>query len=91
LYKIHAIYSRKIVSIYKTVIEGIPIDPIGGSETKFSLSFPGEETSLGFGLPSHLPMGDVPYPHGALHTVFSTTHLEMLQILTGSLKELWNI
>ena len=36
-----------------------------------TLSFPGEETSLGSGLPSHLPKGDVPYPyspsHGFLH------------------------
>ena len=36
-----------------------------------TLSFPGEETSLGSGLPSHLPKGDVPCPyspsHGFLH------------------------
>jgi hypothetical protein len=36
-----------------------------------TLSFPGEETSLGSGLPSHLLEGDVPCPsspsHGFLH------------------------
>ncbi|MGB6866428.1 MAG: hypothetical protein WBE11_12100, partial [Candidatus Aminicenantaceae bacterium] len=34
--------------------------PIGNFEN--TLSFPNEETSLGFGLPSHLPLGDVPCP-----------------------------
>jgi len=42
---------------------------IGGCEN--TLSFPSEETSLGSGLPSHLPKGDVPCPscpsHGFLH------------------------
>jgi hypothetical protein len=64
--------------------------PIGDCEN--TLSFPSEETSLGSGLPSHLPQGDVPCPsspsHGFLHhtigilnyaTRFHTiTDLEML-------------
>ena len=41
-----------------------------------TLSFPSDETSLGSGLPSHLPMGDVPYPsspsHGFLHHIIGT-------------------
>jgi hypothetical protein len=50
--------------------------PIGDCEN--TLSFPSEETSLGSGLPSHLSQRDVPCPHGALHTVFSTTQLRVL-------------
>ncbi|MGB6340377.1 MAG: hypothetical protein WBF32_11445, partial [Candidatus Aminicenantaceae bacterium] len=46
------------------------------SKTKFRLSFPSEETSLGSGLPSHLPSGDVPCPvspsHGLLHHTIGT-------------------
>jgi hypothetical protein len=47
---------------------------IGGFEN--TLSFPSEETSLGSGLPSHLPKGDVPCPfspsHGFLHHTIGT-------------------
>ena len=50
--------------------------PIGDCEN--TLSFPSEETSPGSGLPSHLHKGDVPCPHGALLTVFSTTQLRVL-------------
>jgi hypothetical protein len=55
------------------MMDDIPSAPIGDSEN--TLSFPSEETSLGSGLPSHLPMGDVPCPPRALLTVFSTTQL----------------
>jgi len=52
----------------------IPSAPIGDCEN--TLSFPGEETSLGSGIPSHLPMGDVPCPsipsHGFLHHTIET-------------------
>jgi len=58
--------------------ERCPSVPIGDFENEIPLSFPREETSLGSGLPSHLPLGDVPCPHGALLTVFSTTQLEHL-------------
>jgi hypothetical protein len=55
--------------ISKTVMNDVPSVPIGDFEN--TLSFPGEETSLGSGLPSHLPSGDVPCPsspsHGFLH------------------------
>ena len=61
-------------SISKTVMNDLPSVPIDDFEN--TLSFPSEETSLGSGLPSHLLMGDVPCPHGALLTVFSTTQLE---------------
>jgi len=48
----------------------VPKVPIGDFEN--TLSFPSEKTSLGSGLPSHLPTGDVPCPsspsHGFLHT-----------------------
>jgi len=40
-----------------------------------TLSFPSEETSLGCGLPSHLPW-EMYHARPALHTVFSTTQLE---------------
>ena len=40
-------------SIPKPVMSDIPSDPIGDFEN--TLSFPNEETSLGSGLPSHLP------------------------------------
>jgi hypothetical protein len=43
----------------------IPSVPIGDFEN--TLSFPSEETSLGSGLPSHLPMGDVPCPSSPSH------------------------
>jgi len=53
----------------KTVMNDVPKVPIGDFEN--TLSFPSEETSLGSGLPSHLPKGDVPCPsspsHGFLH------------------------
>ncbi len=46
-----------------------PSDQIGGNEN--TLSFSSEETSLGSGPPSYLPLGDIPCPsspsHGFLH------------------------
>jgi len=42
-------------------------------DIKNTFSFPSVETSLGSGIPSHLLMGDVPCPQGALLTVFSIT------------------
>jgi hypothetical protein len=56
------------------VIEKRPEVPIGDCEN--TLSFPGEETSLGSGLSSHLPGGDAPCPsspsHGFLHHTIGT-------------------
>ena len=52
---------------------------------KNTLSFPSEETSLDSGLPSHLPIGDVPCPPRALHTVFSTTQSDLLIQISVSL------
>jgi hypothetical protein len=63
-----------IGSISKTVMNEVPSVPISDFEN--TLSFPSEETSLGSGLPSHLPMGDVPCPsspsHGFLHHIIGT-------------------
>jgi hypothetical protein len=57
----------------------VPRVPISDFEN--TLSFPSEETSLGFGLPSHLPMGDVPCPsspsHGFLHHIIGTLNNAM--------------
>jgi len=75
----------------------LPSVPIGDFEN--TLSFAGEETSLGSGLPSHLPSRDVPCPsspsHGFLHHTIETlnkvtrfltiTVLEMLTISIGTL------
>jgi len=61
------------VSISKSVL--ISLRVIRLYDIKNTLSFPSEETSFGSGLSSHLPLGDVPCPHGALLTVFSTTQL----------------
>ena len=44
---------RELISIPKTVMNDVPSVPIGDCEN--TLSFPSEETSLGSGLPSHLP------------------------------------
>jgi len=77
----------------------VPRVPIGDSEN--TLSFPSEETSLGSGLPSHLPRGDVPCPssptHGFLHHTIGSlnsarqlhaiTVLEMLQVVQLLLAE----
>jgi len=61
-------------SISKTVMNYVSSVPIDDCEN--TLSFPSEETSLGSGLPSHLPMGDVPCPsspsHGFLHHTIGT-------------------
>jgi len=73
----------------------VPSAPIGDFEN--TLSFPSEETSLGSGLPSHLPLGDVPCPfspsHGFLHHPIGTLNsaicfhvITEIRILTG-LKE----
>ncbi len=56
-------------SILNIVMTGIQSAPIGDFEN--TLSFPSEETSLDFGLPSYLPLGDIPCPsnppYGFLH------------------------
>jgi hypothetical protein len=66
-------------SIPKTVMNDVPGVPIGDFEN--TLSFPSEETSLGSGLPSHLPQGDVPClsspSHGFLHHTIGTLHNTM--------------
>jgi hypothetical protein len=65
--------------ISKTVMNDVPSVPIGDFEN--TLSFPSEETSLGSGLPSHLPSGDVPCPsspsHGFLHHTIGTLNNAM--------------
>jgi acetoin utilization deacetylase AcuC-like enzyme len=62
--------------------------PIGDCEN--TLSFPGEETSLGSGLSSHLPGGDAPCPssppHGFLHHTIGT-HKNGIDFL---LSRFWN-
>jgi hypothetical protein len=54
------------------VIAGILSAPIGEFEN--TLSFPSEETSIDSGLPSYLPLGDIPCPssppYGFLHHTF---------------------
>ncbi|MGB3862116.1 MAG: hypothetical protein WA915_08515 [Candidatus Aminicenantaceae bacterium] len=61
------------------MMDDVPSAPIGDFEN--TLSFPSEETSLGSGLPSHLPMGDVPCPsspsHGFLHHTIGTLNNAM--------------
>jgi len=74
VYRMSECKCSKISKHLKTVMNNAPSVPIGDFEN--TLSFPSVETSLGSGLPSHLPMGDLPCPHGALLTVFSTTQLE---------------
>ena len=70
----HSQASSSIGSISKTVMNGIPSVPIGDLEN--TLSFPSEETSLDSGLPSLLPLGDVPCPssppYGFLHRTIGT-------------------
>ncbi len=61
-------------SIPRNVMEDVPNDPIGGCEN--TLSFPGEETSLGRrGFP-HIPSREMSHARPALLTVFSTTQLD---------------
>ena len=71
-------------SFPKTVMNVIPSVPINDFEN--TLSFPGEETSLGSGLPSHLLMGDVPCPyspsHGFLHHIIGTLNIEVRFLLS---------
>jgi hypothetical protein len=59
---------------YQICDEQYPSFPIDDCEN--TLSFPSVETSLGSGLPSHLPKGDVPCPsipsHGFLHHTIGT-------------------
>ena len=66
-------------SIPETVMNDLSSVPIGDFEN--TLSFPSEETSLGFGLPSHLLSGDVPCPsspsHGFLHHTIETLNNAM--------------
>ena len=58
------------------MMHDFPSVPIGDLEN--TLSFPSVETSLGSGLPSHLPLGDVPCPsspsHGFLHHTIGTLY-----------------
>jgi len=54
-------------TVSKTVMNDIMSVPIDDFEN--TLSFPSEETSLGSGLPSHLPKGDVPCPSIPSHGV----------------------
>jgi hypothetical protein len=67
-------FSKQMGSISKTVMEIILKVPIGDCEN--TLSFPGEETSLGSGLSSHLSKRDAPCPssppHGFLHHTIET-------------------
>jgi hypothetical protein len=71
--------------ISQTVMEDILSAPIDDFENEIPRSFPGEETSLGSGLPSHPPSGDVPCPHEPLLTVFSTIQSDHL-ITQGDFK-----
>jgi hypothetical protein len=63
-------------SISKTVIHDNTSVPIDDFENEIPISFPSEDTSLDFGLPSHLPTGDVPCPssppYGFLHHTIGT-------------------
>jgi hypothetical protein len=64
-------------SIVKTMINDLSSVPIGDFENEIPPQFPQRGNfARTWGLPSHLPKGDVPCPHGALLTVFSTTQLE---------------
>jgi hypothetical protein len=60
-------------------MKDVPSAPIGDFEN--TLSFPSVETSLGSGLPSHLPLGDVPCPsspsHGFLNHTIGTLNNAM--------------
>jgi hypothetical protein len=57
-----------------------------------TLSFPSEETSLGSGLPSHLPLEDVPCPsipsHGFLHHTIESLNNETLLLSITVLERL---
>jgi len=74
VYRMSECECSKISKHLKTVMNNSPSVPIGDFEN--TLSFPGEETSLGSGIPSHLPSGDVPCPsipsHGFLHHTIGT-------------------
>ena len=63
-------------SFPKTVMRYPPRVPISDFENEIPLSFPSEESSLGYGLPSHLLLGDIPGPsspsHGFLHHLIGT-------------------
>jgi len=63
------------------VMNDVPSVPIGDFENEIPLSFPSVETSLGSGLPSHLPSGDVPClsspSHGFLHHTMGTLNNAM--------------
>ena len=60
-----------IVSISKSVPKSFRV--IRLYDIKNTLSFPGEETSLGSGIPSHLHKGDVPCPSSPPHGFFHHT------------------
>jgi hypothetical protein len=68
------IQSIQAGSILETVMNDVSRVPIDDFEN--TLSFPGEETSLDSGLPSRLPLGDVPcpssLPYGFLHHPIGT-------------------
>jgi hypothetical protein len=69
----------KFREILNAVMDINPSDPIGGCEN--TLSFPSEETSLDFGLSSHLSMRDVPCPssppYGFLHHTIGALNNEL--------------
>jgi hypothetical protein len=68
------------------MMNSVPSVPIDDFEN--TLSFPSEETSLGSGIPSHLPSGDVQCPsipsHGFLHHTIGTLNSAMrVQTITS--------
>jgi hypothetical protein len=68
-------------SISKTVMNEVPSVPISDFENEIPPQFPQRGNfARTKGLPSHLPLGDVPGPHGALLTV-----LEMLTSCQGEM------
>jgi hypothetical protein len=68
----------------KTAMCDFPNVPISDFEN--TLSFPGEETSLGSGLPSHPPSDDIPCPsspsHGFLHHLIGTLSGTLIFLLS---------
>jgi hypothetical protein len=70
------------ISIPITVMDDFPRVPIGDCEN--TLSFPGEETSLDRGGFPHIFPWEMSHARPALHTVFSTTQLELPKTDRGS-------
>jgi hypothetical protein len=66
-------------------MESVLSFPIGDFE--ITLSFPSEETSLDSGLPSYLPLGDIPCPsrppYGFLHhTIGKLKNVRIIHAIT---------